>query len=129
MKALAEASTKIRRMILAMPYLPELEKEVCSHYAKMKNPVVAVRSSATTEDLATASFAGAQDTYLNIKGKKELLRAIKLVFASLFTTRAIAYRHDQGFDFSTLALSGVQPWCVVIRGRAVSCLPWIPNPV
>jgi pyruvate,water dikinase len=110
LKALTLASKQIRRLILDTPFFPELETDILSAYSKMKNQVVAVRSSATTEDLATASFAGAQDTYLNIKGKAALLRAIKLVFASLFTSRAIAYRHDQGFDFSSLALSvGVQP--------------------
>ncbi len=70
---------------------------------------VAVRSSATTEDLAEASFAGQQDTYLNIKGEEYVLDALKRCIASLFTNRAISYRVDKGFDHFTIALSvGVQ---------------------
>lgn len=66
---------------------------------------VAVRSSATAEDLPTASFAGQQDTFLNIRGELALLEACKRCFASLFTDRAIHYRVDQGFDHFKLALS------------------------
>ena len=110
MKTLDRVSAAIRRAIITTPFFPELEKEIVAAYAKMKNAAVAVRSSATAEDLINASFAGAQDTYLNIKGKENLLRAIKLVYASLFTSRAIAYRHDQKIDFSKMAISvGVQP--------------------
>ena len=66
---------------------------------------VAIRSSATAEDLPTASFAGQQDTYLNIRGEAEYLDACKRCFASLFTDRAIHYRIDQGFDHFKVALS------------------------
>src|SRR5262249_12971195 len=83
---------------------------ILTAYAKMNNPSVAVRSSATAEDLDTASFAGAQETYLNIKGAKNLLRAIKQVYASLFTARAIAYRFTQHVPHNKVAMSvGVQP--------------------
>jgi pyruvate,water dikinase len=70
---------------------------------------VAVRSSATAEDLPDASFAGQHETYLNIKGGKKLLEAVKKCFASLYTNRAIKYREDKGFTHHTIALSvGVQ---------------------
>ena len=107
---LNKASAQIRRWVIDTPFLPEFEKEVLAAYANLKSPTVAVRSSAIAEDLATASFAGAHETYLNIKGNKNLLKAIKLVFASFFTSRAIAYRVDQGFDGIQFALSaGIQP--------------------
>ena len=83
-------------------------------YEKMENEYgpdvdVAVRSSATAEDLPDASFAGQQETFLNIRGKEELLKACRKCFASLFTNRAISYRHDKGFDDFKIALSiGVQ---------------------
>ncbi len=74
-----------------------------------KNPDVAVRSSATAEDLPDASFAGQQETYLNVRGEEELIKHVKLCFASLFTNRAISYRADKGFDHFKVALSvGVQ---------------------
>ncbi|HJW96921.1 MAG TPA: phosphoenolpyruvate synthase, partial [archaeon] len=74
-----------------------------------RNPYVAVRSSATAEDLPDASFAGQQDTYLNIRGEKPLIRNVKRCFASLFTNRAISYRVDKGFDHFKIGLSvGVQ---------------------
>lgn len=73
-----------------------------------KEPVfVAVRSSATTEDLATASFAGQQDTYTNIKGKEELVKAVQKCFASLYTARAVYYRHKKGFDKANALLAVV----------------------
>lgn len=95
---------------MATPFSKEFENEITQAYAKLKNAAVAVRSSATTEDLATASFAGQQETFLNVKGITNVLRAIKMVFASLFTGRAIAYRNHQGFDTEQVAISvGVQP--------------------
>ncbi|MBR9705969.1 phosphoenolpyruvate synthase [Candidatus Pacearchaeota archaeon] len=82
-------------------------KILCAEYGK--NCDVAVRSSATAEDLPDASFAGQQETYLNITGERELLTACKKCFASLFTNRAISYREDKGFDHFNIALSiGVQ---------------------
>lgn len=109
-KSLASASSQIRRWILNTPFTREFEKAIAAAYAEMGNPCVAVRSSATAEDLATASFAGAQETYLNVKGIKNVLHAIKLVYASLFNGRAICYRQNQGFDHEHVWLSvGVQP--------------------
>jgi pyruvate,water dikinase len=109
-RTLDRVSADIRRSIMSTPIFLELEKEIMAAYAKMKMPAVAVRSSAIAEDSALASCAGAQETYLNIQGKQNLLHAIKRVFASLFTSRAIAYRQDQGLDFATLAISvGIQP--------------------
>jgi len=110
LKSLNKTSQQIQQWIKKAPFLPAFEKEVSAAYAKLKNNSVAVRSSATMEDSVTDSFAGAQDTYLNIKGVNNLLRAIKLVYASLFTSRAIAYRHDRQLDFSKIGISvGIQP--------------------
>lgn len=107
---LNKISAQIRRWVIDTPFLPEFEQEVLAAYSHLKASTVAVRSSAIAEDLATASFAGAHETYLNVKGPKNLLKAIKLVFASFFTSRAIAYRVDQGFDQIQFALSaGIQP--------------------
>jgi pyruvate,water dikinase len=109
-KSLNNASKQIQRWILATPFLPEFENEIKAAYKKLGNPSVAVRSSATTEDLANASFAGAQKTFLNVKGLKSLLKAIKLVYASLYTSRAIAYRKDKRFDGVHSSISvGIQP--------------------
>ncbi|MDR3476908.1 MAG: phosphoenolpyruvate synthase [Gammaproteobacteria bacterium] len=109
MKILNKTSQQIRDWIIQTPFLPEFEKEIAAAYKKLKNPTVAVRSSAIAEDSKTASFAGAQDTFLNIQGIKNLLKAIKLVYASLFTSRAISYRYNNDFDFMHLGLSvGVQ---------------------
>jgi pyruvate,water dikinase len=108
--ALEKTAKEIRHWIMATHFSPEFEDEVAKAYTKMRNVAVAVRSSATAEDLATASFAGQQETFLNIKGLDNLLKAIKMVFASLFTGRAIAYRCHQGFEHSQVSISaGIQP--------------------
>ncbi|HEX2549011.1 MAG TPA: phosphoenolpyruvate synthase, partial [Gammaproteobacteria bacterium] len=108
--ALQRTSKKIRSLIITTPFPNDLEMEIGRAYAELNSTAVAVRSSATTEDLAVASFAGQQETYLNIKGLNNLLKAIRLVYASLFTSRAIAYRHDQHFNHADVALSvGIQP--------------------
>ena len=110
MRNLHQASKQIRHWILNASFSTEFEKEIVSAYKAMKSPAVAVRSSATAEDLAMASFAGAQETYLNVKGANDLLRSIKQVYASLFTSRSIAYRQHQGFDHAKVAMSvGIQP--------------------
>ena len=110
LRSLNKASKIIQRWIIATPLFDVLEKELKTAYSKMKNASVAVRSSATAEDLTTASFAGAQETFLNVKGTKNLLTAVKRVYASLFTARAIAYRKEKGFDHTDIALSvGIQP--------------------
>jgi len=112
--ALARTGISIRTMINHGEMPPDLEEEIRTAYADLceeygDNTDVAVRSSATAEDLPTASFAGQQETYLNIRGDKNLLLTCKRVFASLFTNRAISYRAHQGFAHHDVALSiGVQ---------------------
>ena len=111
---LAERGKKIRELIKNTPIPPELEEDIRHHYREMenrygKNVDVAVRSSATAEDLPDASFAGQQETYLNVKGEDELIKRVSDCFASLFTNRAISYRADKGFDHFSVYLSvGVQ---------------------
>jgi pyruvate,water dikinase len=111
---LALRGGKIRRLIEGAPLPPDLEAEITEHYRLLEkeygvNVDVAVRSSATAEDLPEASFAGQHETYLNVRGSKELLRACRRCFASLFTDRAISYRDDKGFDHLSIGLAvGVQ---------------------
>jgi pyruvate,water dikinase len=107
---LAKRALKAREIIYAAPFPEDLEQQIIEAFAQLKSQYgddlsVAVRSSATAEDLPTASFAGQQDTYLNIRGDQALLDSCKRCFASLFTDRAIHYRIDQGFDHFKLALS------------------------
>ncbi|HYD03292.1 MAG TPA: phosphoenolpyruvate synthase [Alphaproteobacteria bacterium] len=117
MKNLAERGQKVRDVIIKAHFPKELEdciltsyRDLCGAYNKDRSDVdVAVRSSATAEDLPDASFAGQQETYLNIKGDKAILEAVKKCIASLFTNRAISYRVDKGFDHFSIALSvGIQ---------------------
>ena len=113
-KNLAERGRKVREIIRNCHFPHELQaaiKEAYSHLCKQygRNTDVAVRSSATAEDLPTASFAGQQETYLNIRGEQQLIESCKNCFASLFTNRAISYRVDKGFDHFKVFLSiGVQ---------------------
>ncbi|MDD2945748.1 MAG: phosphoenolpyruvate synthase [Acinetobacter sp.] len=112
-KALAETGAKIRQWIVETPLTAELEKEIRESFAALSNGnpdiAVAVRSSATAEDLPDASFAGQQETFLNIRGIDNVLVAIKEVFASLYNDRAISYRVHQNFAHDIVALSaGVQ---------------------
>lgn len=107
---LAKRARKAREIIYAAPFPKDLEDQILNAFAQLRQEYgedlsVAVRSSATAEDLPTASFAGQQDTYLNIRGDQALLDACKRCFASLFTDRAIHYRMDRGFDHFKLALS------------------------
>ena len=113
--ALEAASARIRPMIEAQPFSEEMEDLVAEYYRKlsvrcgMPAAPVAVRSSATAEDLADASFAGQQDTYLWIRGADEVLHHMRRCISSLYTGRAIAYRAHKGFDDESLAISvGVQ---------------------
>jgi pyruvate,water dikinase len=105
---------KIRDLIKNTSIPLELEEEIRRHYREMEfrygeNVDVAVRSSATAEDLPDASFAGQQETYLNVCGEDELIEKVRDCFASLFTNRAISYRVDKGFDHFSVYLSvGVQ---------------------
>ncbi len=107
---LARRGREAREIVYAAELPAKLESEIISAYHQLQQEYgnslsVAVRSSATAEDLPTASFAGQQDTYLNIQGEQALLLACKNCFASLFTDRAIHYRLDQGFDHFKVALS------------------------
>ncbi|OCY34278.1 phosphoenolpyruvate synthase [Acinetobacter pittii] len=111
--ALAETGAKIRQWIVETPLTATLEQEIRAAFTALSNGnpniAVAVRSSATAEDLPDASFAGQQETFLNIRGIDNVLIAIKEVFASLYNDRAISYRVHQGFDHDIVALSaGVQ---------------------
>jgi len=110
---LAETGKQIREWIVATPLQPALEQAIREDFHKLtggdEHVPVAVRSSATAEDLPDASFAGQQETFLNIRGIENVLIAVKEVFASLFNDRAIAYRVHQGFDHKLVALSaGIQ---------------------
>jgi len=113
--ALTEASERIRRMVLAAPMPRALVDEIDRAYAELSRAYgedatdVAVRSSATSEDLPNASFAGQQETYLNVRGEGDVVTAVRKAYASLFSPRAIHYRLDMGFDDAKVALSvGVQ---------------------
>ena len=112
--ALAETGNEIRRWLIDAPFGQRLREEISAAYSKMEqqygeNVSVAVRSSATAEDLPEASFAGQQETYLSIRGIGNVLNAMRHVFASLYNNRAIAYRVHQGFEHDVVALSaGVQ---------------------
>ena len=114
LKMLAAVGAQIRHWIRQGSFPEEITTEIQKSYHAMEeeygpNPDIAVRSSATAEDLPGASFAGQQETYLNIRGTKNLIRAAQHVFASLFTDRAISYRIDKGFGHDGVAISvGVQ---------------------
>jgi pyruvate,water dikinase len=111
--ALAKTGAEIRSWIIDTPFQPALDQAIEAAFAKMtadnSGMKVAVRSSATAEDLPDASFAGQQETFLNISGIDNVKHAIKEVFASLFNDRAISYRVHQGFEHELVALSaGIQ---------------------
>jgi pyruvate,water dikinase len=114
LEELAERGRRIREAILSRPLPPELAGEIVEAYRSLCQEAgaeieVAVRSSATAEDLPTASFAGQQESYLNIRGERGVLEAVQRCMASLFTDRAISYRVDRGFEHMAVALSvGVQ---------------------
>lgn len=111
---LARRGEEIRRLILDGELPKDLADSITEAYGHLclqygENTDVAVRSSATAEDLPDASFAGQQETYLNVRGKSMLLESVKKCMASLFTNRAISYREDKGFDHFSISLSvGVQ---------------------
>ena len=106
---LAPVGKAVREMILAAELPPELEEAIKRGYREMGRRAVAVRSSATAEDLPEASFAGQLETFLNVRGDKALLEACRRCYASLFTNRAIVYRRNHGFEHMKVALSvGVQ---------------------
>ncbi len=109
-KDLQKRGKKVRNMILKAKMPKELAEAIREAYGKLeekygKNVDVAVRSSATAEDLPDASFAGQQETYLNVRGAENVIEHVKKCFASLFTDRAISYREDKGFDHFSVFLS------------------------
>ncbi len=115
LESLRQTGASARQLILKSEFPKDLKEEVVKNYKLLSKKYaehetdVAVRSSATAEDLKTASFAGQMETYLNVKGEEELLKAIKKCMASLFTNRSIAYREEKGFNHLKIALSvGIQ---------------------
>ncbi|PHP93324.1 phosphoenolpyruvate synthase [Pantoea agglomerans] len=111
--ALAKAGKLIRQWVVETPFLPELESAILDAYQQLSADddaaSFAVRSSATAEDMPDASFAGQQETFLNVQGIDAVMVAVKHVFASLFNDRAISYRVHQGYDHRGVALSaGIQ---------------------
>ncbi|TKB48914.1 phosphoenolpyruvate synthase [Ferrimonas sediminicola] len=112
--ALAKAGSEIRQWIIDTPFQPALEQAIKEAYTELnqggaEDASFAVRSSATAEDMPDASFAGQQETFLNVRGIEAVMVAIKHVFASLFNDRAISYRVHQGYDHRGVALSaGIQ---------------------
>ncbi|MFA4873543.1 MAG: phosphoenolpyruvate synthase [Patescibacteria group bacterium] len=125
MKELSSVGESVRRAVRRAPLPAALQRAVVSQYRKLslayktKNLSVAVRSSATAEDLPDASFAGQQETYLNVVGEAALLDAVRKAYASLFTNRAISYRVDKGFAKKDVALSvGVQAMVRSDRGAS-----------
>ena len=123
-EALAGTAARIRAWISGGSFPDAIADEIRTAYSKLEQQYdseldVAVRSSATAEDLPDASFAGQQETYLHIRGIDNLLQTCKQVLASLFTDRAISYRVDQGFDHMSVALSiGVQKMVRSDKGAA-----------
>jgi pyruvate,water dikinase len=122
--ALLKAGAEIRRWVVETPFPAALEKEIAVHYAALiaesgPEASFAVRSSATAEDLPDASFAGQQESFLNIVGLDNILHAIKEVFASLYNDRAISYRVHKGFAHADVALSaGIQRMVRSDKGAA-----------
>jgi len=106
---LEKVGDQIRQWIIETPFFPDFEADLKAAYEKLseenQTATFAIRSSATAEDLPEASFAGQQETYLNVGGFDNILKAIKLVFASLYNNRAISYRIHHGFDHAQVALS------------------------
>ncbi|MFC7287106.1 phosphoenolpyruvate synthase [Herminiimonas glaciei] len=123
-RALAQAGAEIRQWIVETPFQPQLLQDITQYYKDLaadssKEMSFAVRSSATAEDLPDASFAGQQETFLNVVGIENVLEAIKHVFASLYNDRAISYRVHKGFTHAEVALSaGVQRMVRSDKGAA-----------
>ncbi|MGL5770740.1 MAG: phosphoenolpyruvate synthase [Plesiomonas shigelloides] len=113
-RALAKAGAQIRQWVVDTPFQPALTQAIAEAYAQLSADMhaegsFAVRSSATAEDMPDASFAGQQETFLNVRGLDAVMLAVKHVFASLFNDRAISYRVHQGYDHKSVALSaGIQ---------------------
>lgn len=117
--SLRRTGSAIRQMILNAEFSPSFERAIKSAYKEMGRGAVAVRSSATAEDLPDASFAGQHESYLNVRGERELIIACKECIASTFTNRAISYREELGFDHLSIALSiGVQKMVRADKGAS-----------
>ncbi|MDD2531605.1 MAG: phosphoenolpyruvate synthase [Candidatus ainarchaeum sp.] len=107
---LEETTARVRRIIENTPIIPKIKAEITNNYKLLSindDALVAVRSSATAEDLPEASFAGQQETYLNIQGSEEVAVAVQRCWASLFTARAVYYRKKQGFETGKVGLCAV----------------------
>jgi len=123
--SLEETSRRIRELILSKPMPRDVEEAIRAAYRelgrrlKIEEPLVAVRSSASAEDLPEASFAGQQDTYLNVRGEDKVVEKVKACWASLFTARAIAYREDKGIDHLKVAMAVVVQKMVNSRSSGV----------
>ncbi|MFM2206361.1 MAG: phosphoenolpyruvate synthase [Bacteroidota bacterium] len=119
LEGLAAAASACRKLIDSCTIPEEVRREIELRYVAMGSPSVAVRSSATAEDLPTASFAGQHESFLNVNGEGALIKAVQDCYRSLFTERAIKYRIDNGFDHMKVALSvGIQRMVRSDRGSA-----------
>ena len=117
---LDKTANVIQKLISAQKFSEELRKEILAAYKELGQGFVAARSSATTEDLPSASFAGQQATYLNVKGDKELIKSVQDCWASLFTARAIYYRKTKGFDHMKSLIAVVVQTMVDARAAGVA---------
>jgi len=130
---LTSAGSQIREWMLAVPLPDQVRTQIISAWENMSEGKdnsfsVAVRSSATAEDLPDASFAGQQETLLNVRGLDQLLTAVVQIYASLYTDRAIAYRVHQGFNHHDVAYRlAYNEWSVATWLPAASCLRWTRN--
>ena len=124
---LRDVSARLRDAIMAEKMPQDLQDAIGAAYVELgkrvgeENPYVAVRSSATAEDLPDASFAGQQDTYLNVQGAETIIAKVKECYASCFTDRAVYYREKQGFDHIEVALSAVVQMMVFSKTSGVMC--------
>ncbi len=124
-RTLQKVGREIREMINATPMPKDLEDQIKEAYVELsrrygsQDPYVAVRSSATAEDLPDASFAGQQETYLNVRGSEDVAEKVKECYASLFTDRAIFYRIQKGFDHLAIALSAAVQLMVYSKAAGV----------
>ena len=104
-RRLQETALHVQELIKKADIPPETAREIERAYLEMGQSYVAVRSSATAEDLPDASFAGQQATFLNVQGQKEVVEAVQKCWASLFEARAIFYREEQGFDHFSVGIA------------------------
>lgn len=122
---LRDVCARLREAIMAEKMPQDLQDAIAEAYVELgkrvgeENPYVAVRSSATAEDLPDASFAGQQDTYLNVQGAETIIAKVKECYASCFTDRAVYYREKQGFDHIEVALSAVVQMMVFSKSAGV----------